>query len=72
MHIYLFHGLVRCVPFHGKDGQDLSFLTPASVFAIPQTMLQCAQNFIIVLIICIFVLTFLEPLIRDSEYGDKK
>ena len=30
------------------------------------------KNFIIVLIICIFVLTFLEPLIHDSKYGDKR
>ena len=44
----------------------------ASEFAIPQTVLQCAQNFIIVLIICIFVLTFLEPLINDSKYGNKR
>ena len=37
-----------------------------------KTVLQCAQNFVIVLIICILVLTFLEPLIHDSKYGDKR
>ena len=37
-----------------------------------QTVLQFAQNFIIVLIICIFFLTFLEPIIHDSKYGDKR
>ena len=30
------------------------------------------QNFIIVFIICILFLTFLEPLIHDSKYGDKR
>ena len=35
-------------------------------------MLQCVQNYIIVLIICIFFLTFLEPLIHDSKYGNKR
>ena len=46
-------------------------IPPASEFAIPQTVLQCAQNFIVVLI-CIFVLAFLEPLMHDSKYGDKR
>ena len=58
-----------------KRSTDLAYrvrIPPASDFAIPQTVLQCAQNFIIVLIICILFLTFLEPLIHDSKYGDKR
>ena len=58
-----------------KRSVDLAYrvrIPPASEFAIPQTVLQCAQNFVIVLIICIFVLTFLEPLIHYSKYGDKR
>ena len=58
-----------------KRSADLAYLVripPASEFAIPQTGLQCGQDFIIVVIICIFVLTFLEPLIHDSKYGDKR
>ena len=58
-----------------KRSADLAYrvrIPPASEFAIPQTVLLCAQNFVIVLIICIFVLTFLELLIHDSKYGDKR
>ena len=58
-----------------KRRADLAYwvrIPRASEFAIPQTVLQCVQNFIIVLIICIFVLAFLEPLIHDSKYGNKR
>ena len=58
-----------------KRSADLAYwvrIPPASEFFIPQTVLQCTQNFINVLIICIFYLTFLEPLIHDSEYGHKR
>ena len=58
-----------------KRSADLVYwvrIPPASEFVILQTVLQCTQNIIIVLIICIFFLTFLEPLIHDSEYCDKR
>ena len=31
-----------------------------------------SYSFIVVLIICIFFLTFLEPVMHDSKYGDKR
>ena len=55
-----------------KRNADLALLSsnPTGI-GIRHTANGAPKNFIIVLIICIFFLTFLEPLIHDSKHGNK-